>query len=310
MRLVKWMLPELGLLNFLLLPFLVAFWLLVVITWPIHGPIRWLWRRHRAAAERERVNEVLAREQAQWDSIRAAEAELERENEAHRAAGEYVPQLSDNGVRRVCSGVALIYGEAYELARHGIPAAQLQTALDHAEAKFGWTLDRVFGVEPQSALRAGTQDFGMCLAVTAFRHAAEDLVIISGDDSDPLLKGTEGSQALGVFTRAAGTTTGFGFVRQHFFFDQYQVARNFVPDRAYAEEYYRLRKARNEAFEAERFEAGMSIPQGKVTGVFGPELTWLSRDISVRAGLTRGRPDPATVPQSLGRRWRAGGESS
>jgi hypothetical protein len=277
MRLVKWMLPELGLLNFLLLPFLVAFWLLAVITWPIHGPIRWLWRRHKAAAERERVNEVLAREQAQWDSIRAAEAELERENEAHRAAGEYVPQLSDNGVWGICGSVALIYGEAYELARHGIPAAQLQAALDNAEAKFGWTLDSVFGVDPRSALRAGTQDFGMCLAVTAFRHAAEHLAVISGDDGDPLLKGTEGSQALGVFTRAAGTTTGFGFVRQHFFFDQYQVARNFVPDRARAEEKYRLKKAWNEAFETGIHAAYMSIPQGKVTGVFGPELTWLSR---------------------------------
>jgi hypothetical protein len=279
-RYTHWAVPELNLLTFPLIPFIAAYYIIKFITWPIHGPIRWAIRRRKKKLEGARSKQVA---DEYFAGVREAEAirqAHEKEKEALRAAGEYVPYISENSILGVCSSAAITYGRAYALAHAGISREDLDRGLSHAEAKFGPAISQVFGGYPRSMLIPDAADFRMCVAVSAFHTAAEELEITTGEDGRPLIHGAVGSQALGVFARAMEVKPALDFSSRDFY-DQFFVCLNFVPSRESAEmKYgdwyaYKTAASRDEYYRSRQEKYGIGpLP---VTGEFGPRMLWAAR---------------------------------
>jgi hypothetical protein len=288
----KKLFPELGLLRFLVIPFQVAYFLIRVITWPVRAPIRAAARAQDAAFEQQQLEAAFARNQ----SIEAAVAAIERQNQDRRAAGEYVPGLDDNQIEGICGTVSIAYGHAYQMSRYGIPVGWLTAAFDAVEAKLGGMTSEAFGVDPRSVLVADQHDFTDCLAAAAFFLLSASLRNFSIVDSTPVITGVVGPQGLGVFSRASGVDPGLRFADQRAY-DGYYVAKNFVPTRSSAEKRYLEYCTINDQYAKDYFAvtgrmANLPIPfHSELSGTFGPELAWLNERLFRR---------PGSMPRTIG----------
>lgn len=278
MRLVRWMTPELGLIGVILVPTLFLGWLilniLIIVTWPIWGTVQFLWRRHtrQQAAEYRRQHE--ARDAAQQAAREAAERLIQEENNALRAAGHYVPDLTDDEVRDICRNAVYWHGKALAEAPDGVRPGSASVILVTLDQAFGALSSRVLGTDPRRVLAVRGSDSHV--ALDALGDVARMLRIVSddsGNQATDLKPGTSermailAGGALGVFARVADSKPELPFSTRRLS-DCYYVARNFAPS--------------PECVAATA--AWAKVPAGQRTssefpvgGSFDPPLDWLAR---------------------------------
>jgi hypothetical protein len=278
MRLVRWMVPELGLIGVILIPALFLGWLilniLIIVTWPIWGTVQFLWRRHTRQQTAEYRRQHEARAAAQQAAREAAERVLQEENNALRAAGYYVPDLTDDEVRDICRNVVYWRGEALAEAPAGVSPDSARAILVSLDQAFGALSSRVLGTDPRQVLAIRGSDSHV--ALDTLGHVARMLRIVSDDSGSQAIGLKPGisermailaSGALGVFARIADSKPELPFSTPRLS-DCYNVARNFAPN----PECVAARAARAEVPAGHRISS-----EFRVGGSFDPPLDWLAR---------------------------------